>query len=103
MKEQTEIEFLRKTVKEQATLIKTMKDVLRFCARGDVGTYYQQQTALKMLQENTQLVWDRYNPDGTTAESYRKWIYDCGEGREVGGGDKALNELDEYEKELLKH
>ena len=99
--EQTEVEFLRETVKEQYKLIKTMKDVLRFCARGDAGTFYQQESAREMLHNNTHLVWDRYNADGTTAESYRKWIHECAEGREKGGGDKALEKLDEYEKELL--
>jgi hypothetical protein len=98
--QQNEIEYLRKSVKEQKELINTMRDVLKFCARNDVGTYYQQQSAREMALSNIHVVWDRYNPDGSTSESYRKWIYSCAEGREKGSGEQALRDLDEYEKEL---
>jgi hypothetical protein len=93
-------ETLRKTVAEQRNLINTMRVVLKFCARNDVGTYYQQQAAKEMALNNTHLVWDRYNADGSTAENYRKWIYDCAEDNKKGSGEKALRELDKYEKEL---
>jgi hypothetical protein len=98
---ETEIQRLHKIIKEAEDLIGAMRNVLRFCARNDVGTYYQQESARKMLLENIHLIWDRYNRDGTTAESYRKWIYQCAEEQKKGSGEEALKELDEYEKELL--
>jgi hypothetical protein len=98
--QEAEIQFLRKTVKEQKDLINTMRDVLKFCARGEVGTYYQQQSAREMAINNTHVVWDRYNPDGSTTEDYRKWIFQCAEGRKKGSGKRALKKLDDYEKEL---
>ena len=97
---EAEIQFLRKTVQEQKELINTMRKVLKFCARNDVGTYYQQESAKAMAINNTHIVWDRYNPDGTTSESYRKWIYNRAESQKKGSGKLALKNLDEYEKEL---
>lgn len=38
---------LKSVVMEQKDLINNMRDVLRFCARSGVGTYYQQQSAKK--------------------------------------------------------
>jgi len=89
-------------ISEQRQYIGTVKDVLRFCARTDVGTYYQQQSAKKMLLENTHLVWSHCNPDGTFTEEERKWIHDRAEAEKKGGGEKALKKLDEYESELKK-
>lgn len=98
--EQYEIERLRKAVREQQELIETMRNVLKFCARNDVGTFYQQQSAREMALNNNHVVWDRYNPDGSTSESYRKWIFDCAESNKKGSGKQALEDLDNYEKEL---
>ena len=98
--QEDEIQFLRETVKKQNDLIYAMRNVLKFCSRSDVGSYYQQQSAREMALNNTQLVWERYNPDGSTAESYREWICNSAEGREKGSGKEALKKLDEYEKEL---
>lgn len=102
------IELLKKQNKElfdhivqQNQLIKDMKDVLRFCARTDVGTYYQSESAREMLLNNTKLVWSHCNPDGTLTKDQRDWIFLCAEGRKKGGGKRALRELDKYEKELL--
>ena len=102
MTQEQEIRNLRTALAVQTQLIENMRNALRFCARNDAGTFYQQETAKKMIQDQTLLIWDRYNTDGTTAENYREWIYSCGEGREPGGGEKALKELDEYEKELFQ-
>ena len=95
-----EIELLKKQNKElvdrivqQDTLIKNMRDVLRFCARSSVGTFYQQQSAKEMLLNSRKIVWDRCNPDGTYNESYRKWIFEC-------GGQEALDLNDEDERSL---
>jgi hypothetical protein len=74
--------------------IKDMRDVLRFCAMSNVGTYYQQQSAREMLLNNTKLVWDRNNEDGTYNEDYKKWIFQC-------GGQEALDAVLAEEKELL--
>jgi len=97
---ETEIQYLRNAISQQKELIDTMRDVLKFCARSDVGTYYQQQSAREMAINNTHVVWNRYNPDGSTTEDYRKWIYQCAEGRKKGSGKRALKKLDDYEKEL---
>jgi hypothetical protein len=74
--------------------IEDMRDVLRFCAMSGVGTYYQQQSAREMLLNNTKLVWDRNNEDGTYNESYKNWIFKC-------GGQEALDAVLAEEKELL--
>ena len=81
-------------ITEQDELIKNMRDVLRFCARDGVGTYYQQQSAREMLLNSRKIVWDRCNPDGTYNESYKKWIFEC-------GGQEALDRNNEEEQELL--
>lgn len=86
-------EELVERIKEQDALIKDMRDVLRFCARSSVGTYYQQQSAREMVVNSRKLVWDRFNPDGTYAESYRRWIFEC-------GGQDALDLNDEEERSL---
>ena len=95
-------EWLRKqnrelitTVMEQKELIENMRDVLRFCARSNVGSYYQQQSAKKMLLDNERIVWDRCNPDGTYNEDYKSWIFEC-------GGQEALDANEEEEKSLFK-
>ena len=90
MTPEQEVKHLREVISEQNQLIDQMRKALRFCARNDAGTFYQQETAKAMIQDNQLIIWDRYNEDGTTAERYRKWIYECAEGREKGGGDKAL-------------
>jgi len=74
-------------------VINTMRDVLKFCARGEVGTYYQQQSAREMAINNTHVVWNRYNPDGSTTEDYRKWIYQCAEGRKRGQENERSKNL----------
>jgi hypothetical protein len=97
---EAEIQYLRKAIRDQKELIDEMRSVLIFCARNDVGTYYQQRSAREMALNNTHIVWDRYNPDGTTTEEYRNWIYTCAEGQKKGTGKQALKKLDDYEKEL---
>jgi len=86
---------LQKIVEGQKSLILTMRDVLRFCARNDAGTFYQQESARAMLKDNTHLVWDRFNNDGTYTEKWRNWL------RTFEDGEEAVKKLDEYEKELL--
>jgi hypothetical protein len=75
--------------------IEDMRDVLRFCAMSGVGTYYQQQSAREMVLNNTKLVWDRHNENGTYNEDYKKWIFKC-------GGQEALDAVLAEEKELLQ-
>lgn len=84
---------LLKKLAQQDLYIQDLRDILRFCAREDVGTYYQQQSALKMLS-GTKVVWSRNNPDGTYKQNYLEWIRQC-------GGDKAVEEVLAYEKDLL--
>lgn len=86
---------LKATVMEQKELIDNMRDVLRFCARSNVGSYYQQQSAKKMLLDNEKIVWDRCNPDGTYNEDYKSWLFEC-------GGQDALDANEEEEKSLFK-
>jgi len=88
-------------VQEQDEYIKRVRDVLRFCAMNNVGTYYQQESARKMLIENVKIVWSNHNPDGTCNDKERRWIYNCAEGRKKDSGQKALDELDKQEKELF--
>lgn len=95
------LEVLRKENIELRLLINEMRNVLRYCARTDVGTYYQSQAAKEMLLNNTHVVWSHCNPDGTLTEKERQWRYECAESQEKGSGKKVLEELDEYEKELL--
>lgn len=78
---------------EQDTLIHNMRDVLRFCARGSIGTYYQQQSAKEMLLNSKKLVWSRCNPDGTYNDEYKAWIFSC-------GGQEALDQNSKEEAEL---
>ena len=90
--EETNKQLLNRIL-EQDKLINDMRDVLRFCARSSVGTYYQQQSAKEMLLNSRKIVWDRCNPDGTYNQSYRDWIFSC-------GGQEALDENDEEERSL---
>lgn len=98
MKSQEELIIENKELVEkvalQEKLIKDMRDVLRFCARRNAGTHYQQESAKSMLLHNKKMVWDRWNEDGTYGESYRKWIFER-------GGQEALDANDAEEKELL--
>jgi hypothetical protein len=80
-------------IAEQDELIKNMRDVLRFCARSSVGTFYQQQSAKEMLLNSRKIVWDRCNPDGTYNDEYKKWIFEC-------GGQEALDANAKEEEEL---
>ena len=84
---------LIKRVQEQDELIKNMRDVLRFCARGSVGTFHQQQSAKEMLLNSRKIVWSRCNPDGSYNDDYKKWIFKC-------GGQEALDENSKEEAEL---
>lgn len=84
---------LLKLLAQQDQYIKDIRDVLRFCARTDVGTYYQSQSAIKMLK-GTKVIWSRNNPDGTYNQDYIEWIRGC-------GGDEAVEKVLAYEKELL--
>ena len=86
---------------EQNTLIENMRDVLRFCARDGVGTYYQQESAKSMLLHNKKLVYDGFNENGTYNEKSKKWMYDFAENRNPGSGQKALEQNEEIERELL--
>lgn len=90
--EETNKQLLNRIL-EQDKLINDMRDVLRFCARSSVGTYYQQQSAKEMLLNSRKIVWDRCNPDGTYNKSYRDWIFSC-------GGQEALDHNDEEERSL---
>jgi hypothetical protein len=90
--EETNKQLLNRIL-EQDELINNMRDVLRFCARSSVGTYYQQQSAKEMLLNSRKIVWDRCNADGTYNQSYRDWIFSC-------GGQEALDLNDEEERSL---
>ncbi len=92
LKNKDVIDLLKKLA-EQDKYIEDLRDVLRFCARDDVGTYYQQQSALNMLK-GTKVAWDRHNPDGTFTQKELNWIRSC-------GGDEAVIKVLNYEKELL--
>jgi len=87
---------LLKKLAQQDLHIQRMRDVLRFCARDDVGTYYQQQSALEMLK-GTKLIWSHCNPDGTLTQKELDWIHSCAGEK----GEEAVKEVLEYEKELL--
>jgi hypothetical protein len=79
--------------------ISEMRDVLRFCARNDVGTYYQQQSAKEMLLNNKKMVWSDHNSDGTYTEEYKqgiKYRFDEIKAKEI------LDRIDNVEKELLQ-
>lgn len=84
---------LLKKLAQQDLYIKDLKDVLRFCARNDVGTHYQNESA-KAILGGTKLIWSGHNPDGTYKQDYLNWIHDC-------GGDEAVEKVLAYEKELL--
>jgi len=84
---------LLKKLAQQDQYIKDLRDVLRFCAQANVGTYYQQQSAIEMLK-GTKLVWSDFNPDGTSNERRINWIRSC-------GGEEAVTKILKYEKELL--
>ncbi|TSA44515.1 hypothetical protein D4R51_03735 [bacterium] len=92
LKNEDVIDLLKKLA-EQDKYIGDLRDVLRFCARNDVGTYYQQESASKILQ-GTKLVWSDHNPDGTFTQKGIDWVHRC-------GGEKAVAEVLEYEKKLL--
>lgn len=87
------VEILSKRVIEQDKLIEDMRDVLRLCARPDVGTYYQQESAKKMLLENIKLVWSNHNEDGTYTEEYKNWVL-------TNCGQKSLDGILKIEQEL---
>lgn len=89
-----QVTVLYKKIAEQNELIQNMRDVLRFCARDGVGTYYQQQSAKEMLLNSKKLVWSRCNPDGTYNEEYKRWIFAC-------GGQEALDRNNKEEQELM--
>ena len=97
MTELTDKERIMRLENENAifrALIENMRDVLRFCAMTDVGTYYQQQSAKEMLLHNKKIVWSRHNDDGTYNEDYKKWILQC-------SGQEGLDRVLEEEKILL--
>lgn len=88
-----EIKSLKEQLDNRDELISNMKDVLFFCAKSDVGTYYQQESAKAMLLHNEKIVWSRYNPDGTANEEWKSWIFRC-------SGQEGLDALLEEEREL---
>jgi len=95
----SEIEKLKEENKYLKQRLVQMSDVLRFCALPSVGTYYQQESARKMVQEGVKLVWDRHNEDGTTHESYKNWIRGCHDTPEKV--EQAIKELEEREATLF--
>lgn len=92
------LEELKKQNETLKETISAMRDVLRFCARGDVGTYYQQQSAKEMLLNSRKIVWSDHNPDGTYTEEYKQGIkkrFDEVKAKEI------LDRIDEIEAVLL--
>jgi len=87
-------EELKKENEKLKDAVNTMRDVLRFCARNDVGTYYQQQSAKEMLVNSVKIVWSDHNPDGTFTEEYKQGIkkrFDKVKAKEI------LDRIDEIE------
>jgi len=91
-------EDLKKQNEDLKQMISSMRDVLRFCARGDVGTYYQQESAKEMLLNSRKIVWSNHNEDGTFTEEYKQGIkkrFDKDKAKEI------LDRIEEIESELL--
>jgi hypothetical protein len=89
----SELEILREENLHLKRKLSSALDVLRFCARPDAGTYYQQQSAKKFVLEGIKIVWDRHNPNGSYNEEYKNWILKT-------SGQEVLNEVLAIEKEL---
>ena len=69
--------YLIKEIQQLKQTIITLRNVLRFCARNDVGTYYQRNSAKEMLLNSKQIVWSDFNPNGTYSEEYKAGIHRC--------------------------
>jgi hypothetical protein len=85
---------LRYKIEMMTNWMNSAKDVLRFCAMSDVGTYYQQQSAKEFLINNKKITWSRHNPDGTYTNEHKKWLVDS-------FGEESLKQILE-EEEFLK-
>lgn len=90
---QKEIDDIKRQLDNKDKLISNMRDVLFFCARDGVGTYYQQQSAREMLLHNKKITWSRYNPDGTVTDEWKAWVFQC-------SGQDGLDDLLEEERIL---
>ena len=91
--ENPDVKILLTRFLQQGNTVKDMRDTLRFCARNDVGTYYQQTAALEMLK-GTKITYKGHNSDGTYDQNEIDWVRRC-------GGQEAADKVLAYEKELL--
>jgi hypothetical protein len=89
-----ELELLKKENALLRAKIKDLMDVLRFCAMPNVGTYYQQQSAMEMVVNNKKLIWDRFNENGTYNQKHKDWLVE-------NFGQEAIVEIEKIEKKLL--
>jgi len=90
--EKKDVIDLLKKLAEQDLYIQTLRNVLLFCGKNDVGYFYQRQLARNTLKEiKTQ--WVRSNIEGIYNQAYIDFVREC-------GGDEAVEKILAYEKKL---